>query len=138
MLSERRFLDPVVDENGFVAHSESSSTAASQQFLKSDESIIVIPAGSFLIPTFCDVHLHAPQYLYQGTGLHLPLMEWLDHYAFKSEENIDSNPDLARRVYTRLAERLLETGTGAVVLFGTINEDAKYVTNTFATCLPGP
>lgn len=85
----------------------------------------MIPSGSFLIPTFCDLHLHAPQYLYQGTGLHLPLMEWLNQYAFKAEERIDADPDLAQIVYSKLAERLLESGTGAVVLFGTINEDAK-------------
>lgn len=81
--------------------------------------------GSFLLPTFCDLHLHAPQFLYQGTGLHLPLLEWLDKYAYQAEESIDANPKLARRVYTRLAERLLENGTGAVVLFGTIKEETK-------------
>ena len=43
---------------------------------------VQMPRGSFLIPTFCDLHLHAPQYLYLGTGLHLPLMKWLDEYAF--------------------------------------------------------
>lgn len=52
-------------------------------------------------------------------------MEWLDKYAYGAEERIDSSPILARRVYGRLATRLLENGTGAVVLFGTINEEAK-------------
>lgn len=54
-------------------------------------------------------------------------MEWLDEYAFKAEEKIDADPQLARRVYTRLAERLVENGTGAVLLFGTIKEETKYV-----------
>ncbi|PSR83869.1 hypothetical protein PHLCEN_2v5578 [Hermanssonia centrifuga] len=52
-------------------------------------------------------------------------MEWLNEYAFKAEENIDANPSLAKRVYTRLAQRLIENGTGAVLLFGTIEEDTK-------------
>ncbi|TCD70520.1 hypothetical protein EIP91_002865 [Steccherinum ochraceum] len=54
-------------------------------------------------------------------------MEWLNQYAFKAEEHIDADPILAEKVYTRLAERLLEHGTGAVVLFGTINEDANLI-----------
>lgn len=90
-----------------------------------DASPVRIPAGSFLLPTFCDLHLHAPQYLYQGTGLHLPLMEWLNEYAFKAEEKLDADPALARLVYRRLAERLVEKGTGAVLLFGTIKEETK-------------
>ncbi|KAH8998581.1 hypothetical protein EDB92DRAFT_1791476 [Lactarius akahatsu] len=83
--------------------------------------------ASFLLPTFCDLHLHAPQFLYQGTGLHLPLMEWLNEYAFKAEERLDREPDLARRVYTRLGERLVENGTGAVLLFGTIKEETNVI-----------
>lgn len=80
-----------------------------------------------MLPSFCDLHLHAPQFLYQGTGLHLPLMEWLDQYAFKAEERIDSDPVLAEKTYSSLAKRLKEHGTGAVLLFGTIKEETKYV-----------
>ena len=54
-------------------------------------------------------------------------MEWLNEYAFKAEERLDRDPDLARRVYMRLGERLAENGTGAVLLFGTIKEDTKCV-----------
>lgn len=88
-------------------------------------TLVELPPGSFLLPTFCDLHLHAPQYLYQGTGLHLPLMEWLNQYAFQAEERLDSDPVLARKVYQRLAERLVETGTGATLFFGTIKEETK-------------
>jgi guanine deaminase len=84
------------------------------------------------MPTFCDLHLHAPQFLYQGTGLHLPLMQWLDEYAFKAEERLDTDPELARKVYQRLAERLIENGTGTVLLFGTIKEETKYI--SFSLC----
>ena len=52
-------------------------------------------------------------------------MEWLNEYAFKAEERIDADPTLAKTVYKRLAQRLLEHGTGAVVLFGTIKEQTK-------------
>ena len=52
-------------------------------------------------------------------------MKWLDEYAFKAEERMDAEPQLARKVYTRLAERLVEHGTGAVLLFGTIKTETK-------------
>jgi len=87
--------------------------------------VMQVPKGSFILPTFCDLHLHAPQFLYQGTGLRLPLMEWLNEYAFKAEEKLDADSDLAERVYRRLARRLVENGTGAVSLFGTIKEDVR-------------
>lgn len=97
---------------------------ASQEILAGTRPT-VIPTGSFVLPTFCDLHLHAPQFLYQGTGLHLPLMEWLNEYAFKAEESLDADPTLAERVYKRLATRLVEHGTGAVLLFGTIKTETK-------------
>jgi len=90
------------------------------------DEIIDIPKGSFVLPTFCDLHMHAPQFIYQGTGLDLPLMKWLDTYALKAEKRLDDDPKLAERVYTRLATRLKENGTGSVLLFGTIKEETKW------------
>lgn len=84
-----------------------------------------LPPTSFLAPTFVDLHLHAPQFLYLGTGLHLPLMKWLAEYAYKAEQRLDADPQLARKVYGRLAERLVEGGTGAILAFGTIKEETK-------------
>jgi guanine deaminase len=54
-------------------------------------------------------------------------MQWLDAYAYKAEERLDADADLARKVYTRLAERLAENGTGTVLFFGTIKEETKYL-----------
>ena len=113
-----------VSDEGFITFISSANAPESLELLKGSDHR-TIPEGSFLLPTFCDLHLHAPQFLYQGTGLHLPLMEWLNEYAFKAEERIDADPALARAVYKRLAQRLLEHGTGAVVLFGTIKEQTK-------------
>lgn len=52
-------------------------------------------------------------------------MQWLEEYAFKSEERIDTDKNLAERVYSHLAKRLKENGTGAVLLFGTIKAETK-------------
>lgn len=116
----------VTDDRGFITHLSPFSSESSQKYIHQyGSSVRVLPAGSFLFPTFCDLHLHAPQFMYQGTGLDLPLMEWLDNYAYKAEEGLDQDAHLATKVYRRLAQRLIEVGTGAVLLFGTIKTETK-------------
>ncbi|KAF9221614.1 Metallo-dependent hydrolase [Gyrodon lividus] len=118
----------LIDDQGFITHVSPASSDSSQEYINQHESSIkILPPGSFLLPTFCDLHLHAPQFMYQGTGLDLPLMEWLDKYAYKAEESLDEKPDLARKIYHRLAQRLTEVGTGAVLLFGTIKTETNLV-----------
>ncbi|KAF8551677.1 Metallo-dependent hydrolase [Imleria badia] len=118
----------LTDDCGIIIHLAPSSSDSSQKYIHQYESSVkIIPAGSFLFPTFCDLHLHAPQFMYQGTGLDLPLMEWLDNYAYKAEEGVDQNPHLATKVYRRLAQRLIEVGTGAVLLFGTIKTETNLI-----------
>ncbi|KAK2465760.1 hypothetical protein APHAL10511_002304 [Amanita phalloides] len=117
-----------VNNDGFITHFESALSDASKSlFESSTEHVLSIPFGSFLLPTFCDLHLHAPQFMYQGNGLDLPLMQWLDKYTFKAEERLDGDAVLARKVYEHLARRLIEHGTGAVLLFGTIKEETNLV-----------
>ncbi|KAJ2969300.1 hypothetical protein NUW54_g12997 [Trametes sanguinea] len=89
------------DTRGNIDYFAPASLPASEDIMAS-MLVTPIPAGAFMIPTFCDLHLHAPQFLYQGTGLHLPLMEWLNEYAFKAEERLDSDPELAERVFVVL------------------------------------
>ena len=115
------FIADIVD--GDSAEAQAIVVKASQQ--TPTVTVIELPRSSFLLPTFVDLHLHAPQFLYVGTGLHLPLLQWLDEYAFKAEEQIDGDERLARTVYTSLAEQLIEYGTGAVLLFGTLKEQSK-------------
>lgn len=118
-----------MNDEGVITYLEPSSLPKSVEILRKhkedQDTILHIPSGSFLLPPFCDLHLHAPQFLYQGTGLDLPLMQWLDKYALKAEHRVDADPDLAHKLYTRLAHRLKENGTGAVLLFGTIKEHTK-------------
>ncbi len=122
-----------MNEQGFITHVEPALSAASQSLIvNSTEEVLSISIGSFLLPTFCDLHLHGPQFMYQGNGLDLPLMQWLDRYTFKAEESLDNDVALARSVYEHLARRLIEHGTGAVLLFGTIKEETKYALRHFS------
>ncbi|KIK57171.1 hypothetical protein GYMLUDRAFT_46417 [Collybiopsis luxurians FD-317 M1] len=111
-----------IDNFGCIIHCEHIESPKSAELVQLHGHLLVtIPPGSFVLPLFNDLHLHAPQFLYQGNGLDLPLLEWLHQYAFKAEERLDINPELARKVYRRLGQRLVEAGTGAICLFGTLN-----------------
>jgi len=116
-----------IDNAGLIVDFTPKTSTSGQKILANSENIppVEASASSFFLPTFSDLHLHAPQFLYLGTGLHLPLMQWLDEYAYKAEERLDADPDLARTVYSRLARRLIEGGTSASLLFGTIEERTK-------------
>ena len=59
-------------------------------------------------------------------------MQWLNEYAFRAEERLDADPELAERVYRTLAARLVENGTGAVLLFGTIKTETKWALSNYS------
>jgi guanine deaminase len=91
----------LVDVNGFIADvcPLAAPSPAAHHYLHSvhPNSITRLPPTSFFAPTFVDLHLHAPQFMYLGTGLHLPLLIWLDEYAYKAEERLDADPELAKK-----------------------------------------
>jgi guanine deaminase len=116
-----------VNDDGFITEFHPSDPNVKLSTPGRNVPTLVLPGGSFLCPTFIDAHLHAPQYMFLGNGLDLPLMQWLYEYTYKAEAQIDQDPSLARRVYSQLAQRLIENGTSAVLLFGTIKSESKYV-----------
>ncbi|BGP17908.1 hypothetical protein JCM10213_003915 [Rhodosporidiobolus nylandii] len=125
----------VVDKNGFIAHLASASSPESEELLKLVEDgrvdrdkYVELGEDGWLLPGFVDTHIHAPQYINAGMALDKPLMEWLEAYTFKAESRIDRNPQgLGKRVYEKLVQRLLENGTTAASVFGTISVEANLV-----------
>lgn len=81
---------------------------------------------ALLMPSFADLHLHAPQFPMLGMGMDLPLLEWLDTYTFRTEARFEDT-DYARRVYRRLAEELIAWGTTRVAMFSSRHTDATLV-----------
>lgn len=110
-----------MDDEGNIANILRAAAAPPQVL----EAAKRLPPWSFLLPAFADLHIHAPQYLYAGTGLDLPLMQWLDTYTYAAEERVDADHALASRLYQRLVRRLIQAGTGCIVAFGTIGVQAK-------------
>ena len=79
-----------------------------------------------ILPSFADLHLHAPQYPMLGMGMDLPLLDWLNAYTFKTEARFEDT-DYARRVYRSLAEELIANGTTRVAMFSSRHTDATLI-----------
>lgn len=76
--------------------------------------------------SFTDLHLHAPQYPMLGTGMDLPLLEWLSTYTFPTEARF-ADPAYARETYRALAAELIENGTTRVCMFSSLHREATLI-----------
>ena len=79
-----------------------------------------------VLQSFADLHLHAPQYPMLGMGMDLPLLDWLNTYAFPTESRF-SDPGYAREIYRSLARELIENGTTRVCMFSSLHTDATLI-----------
>ena len=76
-----------------------------------------------IIPGMCDMHVHAPQFVYRGLGIDLQLMDWLNRYAFPTEARF-ADLEYARIYYEAFADEMVKNGTTRPVIFGTIHAPA--------------
>ena len=82
--------------------------------------------NALILQSFADLHLHAPQYPMLGTGMDLPLLDWLNAYAFPTEARF-ADRDYAREIYRQLARELIENGTTRVCMFSSLHTDATLI-----------
>jgi len=73
-----------------------------------------------LLPGLVDTHLHAPQWPQLGTGLDLPLEEWLFEYTFPLEQRL-TDPAFAAEVWPAMVSTLLAHGTTTVAYYATVS-----------------
>lgn len=87
-------------------------------------NIHVIDYGdALIIPGMVDLHVHAPQYAFRGTGTDCELMDWLKTYAFQEEAKY-SDIDYAARAYAMFAAQMTKGATTRAAIFGTIHTEA--------------
>lgn len=79
-----------------------------------------------LIPSFMDLHIHAPQYAYNGLGMDEELVGWLDKYAFPEEAKF-ADPDYAKKLYSRVVHDLWKNGSTRAVIFGSLHKEATKI-----------
>ena len=74
--------------------------------------------NKLIVPGLVDLHIHAPQYAFRGTGMDLELMDWLQQQAFPEEARY-AEPEYAAQAYGIFAERLKKSATTRAVIFAT-------------------
>ena len=67
-----------------------------------------------------------PQYPMLGMGMDLPLLDWLNAYAFPTEARF-ADTGYAREIYSRLARELIANGTTRVCMFSSLHTDATLI-----------
>lgn len=80
--------------------------------------------GKLIIPGMTDLHLHAPQYTYRGTGMDLELLDWLAQNAFPEEARY-ADMDYAGRAYSLFVKDLKRSPTTRACVFATLHTDAS-------------
>ncbi len=78
---------------------------------------------ALIIPGMTDLHLHAPQFAFRGTGMDLELMDWLSTYTFPVEKRF-SDPAFAAETYRLFTQALTRSWTTRAVIFGTIHAES--------------
>ncbi|MBQ3561121.1 MAG: amidohydrolase family protein [Oscillospiraceae bacterium] len=77
----------------------------------------------FIIPGLMDLHVHAPQYTYRGTGMDLELLDWLEKYAFPEEASY-SDIEYAEKAYSVFVRDLKNSATTRASIFASIHVPA--------------
>eukprot|EP00611_Tribonema_gayanum_P006843 TRINITY_DN16187_c0_g1_i1.p1 TRINITY_DN16187_c0_g1~~TRINITY_DN16187_c0_g1_i1.p1 ORF type:complete len:560 (-),score=154.09 TRINITY_DN16187_c0_g1_i1:594-2273(-) len=98
-------------------------TLSAEELVESFEANLTDLRGKLILPGFVDGHAHAPQYAFTGTGMDLPLLQWLEKYTFPCESKFQ-DVAFARDVYTKAVTRHLRSGTTTCSYFATIHVDA--------------
>ena len=92
-----------------------------------DKNLKRIPVFDYtdklIIPSFVDLHFHAPQFPNRGLGLDSELIPWLEKYTFPEEEKY-SDIKYAKKVYKNLIHELWKVGTTRVGLFNSIHKES--------------
>ena len=79
-----------------------------------------------IIPGFCDMHTHPPQFSQRGVGMDQELLTWLQTYTFPNEAKFQ-DVEHAKRIYTLFANELIKQGTLHVNCFPTVHYKASEI-----------
>ena len=122
------------DSSKLSCHPNSYLVAEDNQiagiFRELPEKYADVPVSDYgdrlIIPGLCDMHVHAPQFVYRGLGLDLQLMDWLNKYAFPTEARF-ADENYARIYYKAFADEMAKSGTTRAVVFGTLHVPATEI-----------
>ena len=97
-------------ENGCIVLNDGKIDGVFAEVPEPYQSAASVDYGDRLVmPSFADMHMHAPQFAMLGMGMDLPLLDWLDTYTFKTEAAF-KDTGYARGVYQKLAREMIAKG----------------------------
>lgn len=106
-----------VCENGYVVCADGKSAGIYEVLPQEYAALPVIDYGDCLIiPGLVDLHIHAPQYTYRGTGMDLELLDWLNEQAFPEEAKY-KDLAYAKEAYSIFAEAMRTGATTRACIF---------------------
>jgi len=122
MYSKNQQMIEIVD--GYVISENGICQGVYENIPQAFDGITVLDySEKLIIPGLIDLHLHAPQYPFRGTGMDLELLEWLDTYTFP-EESKYADIEYAKKAYTIFVKDFKNSPTTRACIFGTIHNEA--------------
>lgn len=79
--------------------------------------------NKIIVPGFCDLHLHAPQFANRGLGMDKELLDWLETYTFPEEAKY-KDMEYAKKAYKNFVKAMWKYGTLNSIVFGTIDRES--------------
>ncbi len=79
--------------------------------------------NQIILPGLVDLHVHAPQYAFKGTGMDLELLDWLNTFTFVEEAKF-SDIEYAKKVYNKFVLDLQKSATTRAAIFASIHVPA--------------
>ena len=111
-------------ENGYVV---CENGLASGIFSQLPERYAGLPVedctGRLVLPGLVDLHVHASQFAYRGTGMDVELLDWLNAYAFPEESRF-KDLDYAERAYRRFVDDMRRGPNTRACIFATAHVEA--------------
>lgn len=79
--------------------------------------------GKLVLPGLVDLHVHASQFAYRGTGMDVELLDWLNAYAFPEESRF-ADLEYADGAYRRFVEDVRRGPNTRACVFATAHAEA--------------
>ena len=127
ILYSKTYEELAVCEGGFLVWKDGKILGVYSSLPDEYASFSCEDAGDkLIIPGLIDLHTHAPQYPFRGTGMDLELLEWLNTYTF-SEEAKYADIAYAKKAYSGFTEDLKKSATTRACIFATMHRPATLV-----------
>lgn len=117
----------IIRENAYAVCGDGVCRGVFDEVPERFSDLEVIDCGDRLvIPGLTDLHIHAPQFAYRGTGMDFELLDWLAQVAFPEEARY-ADPAYASEAYGIFARKMQQSATTRAVVFATIHTEAALI-----------